>query len=69
MITHVVTALRHFSAWKNWMDRAYPAYMASIACDPTLGISEDECDIGMRFAILDDGRRVASRQSCVPCNR
>ena len=69
MITHVVTTFRHFSAWKNWMDRAYPAYMASIACDHTFGISEDECDIGMRFASLDDGRRVVPRQSYAPCNR
>ena len=51
------------------MDRAYPAYMASIACDHTLGISEDEFDIGMRFALLNDSRRVASRQSYTPCNR
>ena len=64
MITHVGAALRHFSLWKNWMDpayMAYPAYMGYMACDHTLGISEDGFDIGMRFARLDDGRRVAPR--------
>ena len=51
------------------MDGAYPAYMASIACDPTLGVSEDEFDIGMSFARLDESRRAALRQSGPPlCN-